>query len=127
MNVEKAPRMSSPRTGAAEQAESRDGEEARKERVLGGQPAEKVGEVGGDLALGALQVRRAAAHVGADSATEQAHASSDDGDEMKKAPSVWVAYLLFFSGGLFGIHHIYLRRPFQVQLCTAQFHTTHSP
>lgn len=54
------------------------------------------------------------------SAPEQAHEekavqkSADDAAGMPKAPKVWVAYLLFFSGGVFGVHHIYLRRPFQV-------------
>jgi len=30
------------------------------------------------------------------------------------APSVWVAYVLFFCFGLFGLHHLYLKRPHQV-------------
>jgi len=30
------------------------------------------------------------------------------------APSVWVAYVLFLCFGLFGLHHLYLKRPHQV-------------
>ena len=49
--------------------------------------------------------------------TADAGAGADPCDRQQAAPaapSVWVAYLLFFSSGVLGTHHIYLRRPHQV-------------